>query len=170
MRPGNLAETNSAFSRASSKAMLSGAVRPELPCTARSSISAGTASKAMPALASSVCRARLCEARISGCLPRQMVMTGKSFGRPVALPVGIKLHHGRGGFLNRTPRHVQQRPVEFGAQAPCERDLVGYRLLVDIGVVVVVAHAQQPVLPDLDQTFRRRMQADDQRLFQMFEL
>src|SRR5882757_10926031 len=113
-RPGLFEDTISAFSRASSAAISLGTERPEPCCTARSSISAGTASKAMPAFTSSVCRARLCEARINGVFPRQMVMTGKSFQRPVPLPVGVKFHDGRGGLLDRAPGYVEQRPVELG--------------------------------------------------------
>src|SRR3954453_12743946 len=131
-RPGFFADTDRAFSRASSAAISLGAESPEPCCTARSSISAGTTSNAMPALASSVCRAALCEARINGSFPRQMVMTGKSFQRPIPLPIGVKFHDGRGGLLDRAPRHIEQRPVEFYAQAARERDFIRHRLTVDI--------------------------------------
>src|SRR5947207_1094022 len=102
---------------------------------ARSSMSAGTASNARPALPSSICRARLCDARISGSLPRQIVMPKDSFGMPRLLPVGIKLHDGGRGFLDRAPGHIELRPVEFRAQPPRIGDFVGHRLAVDIVLI-----------------------------------
>ena len=42
----------------------------------------------------------------------------KSFRKPLPLPVGEQFHDRRGGFLDRAPRDVEQRPVELGAQPP----------------------------------------------------
>src|ERR1700688_2353445 len=115
--------------------MSPGAIRREACCTARSSMSAGTASKPLPASASSVCRARLCEARISGNCPRQRLMLkAVSFGQPLPLPVGEQLEDGGRGFFDRAPRHVKLRPIEPGAQSPRKRDLIGNRLAIDIFV------------------------------------
>src|SRR5262249_60265360 len=99
---------------------------------ARSSMSAGTASKARPALPSSICRARLCEARTSGALPRQIVMGENSFGRPRLQPVGVKFHDGGGGFLDRAPGDVELHPIEFSAESPGKSDFVGHGLAIDI--------------------------------------
>src|SRR6202022_734413 len=170
--PGCRMDTRRAFSRARSAAMSSGAERPEACWMARSSISAGTASKSMPALASSACRARLCEARISGNFPRQrLIWKAASFRKPLPLSVGEQFQHGGGGLLDRSPGHVKLRPIEFGAQSPGERDFIGNDLAIDVVVVAGTgAHAQEPVLPDLDQTLRGRMKADHQRFFQRLQL
>src|ERR1035438_8292148 len=113
--------------------MSPGAIRREACCTARSSMSAGTASKAMPALVSSVCRARLFDAKINGNSPRQSLMLkAGSFPQPLPLPVGEQLQDGGRGLLDRSPRHVELRPIELGAQSPRERDFIGDRLAVDI--------------------------------------
>src|SRR5262245_16465019 len=170
-RSGILAETNSAFSCANNAATSPGLSKPDFCWIARSSISAGTASKATPALASSVCRARLCEARISGSFSRHMVIVSASFRKPLPLAVGEKFQHGGRGLLDRAPRHVKLRPTEPSAELPGVGDFVGHRLAVDILIIGGIgAHAQQPVLPDLDQPLRRRMKADDQRLFQCLQL
>src|SRR6266849_4449449 len=134
--PGRRIDTESAFSRARSAAMSPGAERLEACCTARSSISAAIASKLKPALASSVCRARLCEASINGYFPRQrLIPKAASFQKPLPLPVGKQLQHGGGRFLDRSPRHVELHPIEFCAQSPRERDFIGDGLAVDIIVV-----------------------------------
>src|SRR5213592_2580961 len=170
--PGRRVDTESAFSRARSTAMSPGAERLEACCTARSSISAATASNSMPALASSACRARLCEASINGYFPRQrLIPKAASFQKALPLPVGKQLQHRGGRFLNRSPRHVELYPIEFCAQSPRERDFVGDGLAIDIIVVASAGtHAQQPVLPDLDQALRRCVEADHQRLFQRLQL
>src|SRR5690349_15049960 len=121
----------------------------------RSSISAGMVSKARPALVSSICRVRLCDASTSGLFPCQIVMFqvscfkchGSGFIRePRALPVGVKLQDRSRRFLDRPPRHVELRPVEFRAQLFCKSDFVGNRLAID---VIFVARggtdAQEPV-------------------------
>src|SRR5713101_6381817 len=134
--PGWRDDTESAFSRARSAAMSPGAERPEVCCTARSSISAATASKLKPALASSVCRARLCEARINGYFPRQtLISQAGSFHEPLPLPVGKQLQHGGGSFLDRSPGHVELYPIESGAQSPRKCDFICDRLTIDIIVV-----------------------------------
>src|SRR4051794_1891496 len=102
---------------------------------ARSSISAGIASKRMPALPNSICRARLCDARINGSFPRQRVMVQPSLRKPVTLAICIEFQHSGSGFLDRAPRHIQLGPVEFSAKPFCERDLVGYGLAIDVIVV-----------------------------------
>src|ERR1700719_972088 len=113
-------------------------------------MSAGIASNAMPALASSIFRARLCEARINGSVPRQSVMADTSLRLPLPLPVAIKLQDGGGGFLDRSSCHVELRPVEFGAQPPREGNFVGHGLTIDILLAAWArSHAQQPVLPHL---------------------
>src|SRR5206468_10446743 len=135
--------TKHAFSRASRPAISPGAARPEFFCNARSSISAGIASKEMPALASSICRARLCDARISGSFPRQMVIAKTSFREPLPLPIGEQFQHGRGGFLDRAARHVELRPTEFGTQFPGVSDFIGHSLTIDVIIVGGIgAHAQ----------------------------
>src|SRR6185437_14827884 len=96
---------------------------------ARSSISAGTASKSSPASVSSIFRARLCEARINAFDPRQSVML---FREPVPLPVGVEFQDRRSGFLDRAPGHVELRPVEFRGEPLGIGDLIGHRLAVDI--------------------------------------
>ena len=58
-----------------------------------------------------------------------------SFRKPLPLPVGEQFQHRRGGFLDRSPRDVEQRPIELGAQPPRKRDFIGDRLAIDIGVV-----------------------------------
>jgi hypothetical protein len=88
-RAGLIDDTQSAFSRAS-RPRSRRAPKAGILLHARSSISAGMASKEMPALASSICRARLCEARINGSFPRQMVIR-PSFRKPLPLPVGKQL-------------------------------------------------------------------------------
>ena len=83
------------------------------------------------------------------------------------MPVGVQFHDGGGSFLDRSPRDVELRPIEFGAQSPRKRDFIGDHLTIDIVVVAGTgADTQQPVLPDLDQALRRRVQADHQWLFQ----
>src|SRR6266436_1655370 len=155
--PGRRIDTESAFSRARSAAMSPGAERLEACCTARSSISAATASNSMPALASNACRARLCEASISGYFPRQrLIAKAASFQQPLPLPIGKQLQHGGCGFLDQSPR---------------ERDFIGDGLPIDIVIIAWTgAHAQQPVLPHLDQALRGCVEADDQRLFQHLQL
>jgi len=54
--------------------MSAGAERPEACWMARSSISAGTVSKVRPASASSICRARLCDANINESFPHHSVI------------------------------------------------------------------------------------------------
>ena len=73
-------------------------------------------------------------------------------------------------LFDRSPRHIELRPVEFGAQFPGEGDFVGDGLPIDIGVIVAVAHAQQPVLPDLNETLGRGVKTDHQRLLQRLQL
>src|SRR5438309_10706 len=103
--------------------MSPGAERLEACCTARSSISAATASNSMPALASSACRARLCEASINGYFPRQrLIAKAASFQEPLPLPVGKQLQHRGGRFLDRSPCHVALHPIEPCAESPRERD------------------------------------------------
>src|SRR5260370_962060 len=167
--PGWCIDTESAFSRASRAAMSPGAERLEACCTARSLISAATASKAMPALASRICRARLCEASINGYFPRhRLIANAVSFEKPLPLPVGKQLQHRGRRFLDRSPRHVELHPIEFCAQSPRERHFIRDRLAIDIIIIAGTgAHAQQPVLPDLDQALGRRMETDDQRLFEI---
>jgi hypothetical protein len=88
----------------------------------------GTTSKLIPALASSACRVPLCEASINGYVPRQSV-------KPLPLPVGEQFQYRGSGFLDRSPRDVEQRPIELGAQSTRIGDLIGYGLAIDIGVV-----------------------------------
>src|SRR5436305_494446 len=65
----------------------------------------------------------------------------------------------------------EPRPVEIAPQPARKHHLVGNRLAIDVIVVAGTgAHAQEAVLPDLDQPFRRRMQADHQRLLEIFQL
>src|SRR5689334_13873925 len=133
----------------------------------RSSISAAIASNVTPASASSIFRARLCDARINAFGPRQSVML---FSEPVSLPVGVELQHRGGSLLDRAPSHVELRPIEFRGKPLGKGDLVGHRLTIDILFVARTgADAEQTILPDLDQPLRRRMQADHQRLGQMLE-
>src|ERR1700694_205845 len=147
--PGWRADTGRAFSRARRAAMSPGAERLEACCTARSSISVATASKAIPALASIVCRARLCEARINGYFARhRLIAKAVLFRKPLPLPVGEQLQHRRGGFLDRSPRHVELNPIEFCAQSPRERDFIRNSLAIDIIVIAGAGTpAQQPALP-----------------------
>src|SRR5580693_1562137 len=129
-------------------------------------MSAGIASNTMPALASSICRARLCEASINGCCPRQSVMADRSLRLPLPLPVAVKLQDGSGSFLDRSSSHIELRPIEFRTQLSRERNFVGHGLTVNIVLVAwTCPHAQQSILPHLDQTLRCRMQTDHQRLF-----
>src|SRR5260370_16024143 len=150
--PGWRIDTESAFSRARRVAISPGAERLEVCCTARSSISAGTASKSMPALASSICRARLCEASTNGYFPRhRLIPKTVSFRKPLTLPVGEQFKHGGGRLLDRSSRHVELCPIEFCAQSPRERDFIRDCLAIDIIIVSGIgAHAQHPVLPHLD--------------------
>src|SRR6187455_2681376 len=68
---------------------------------------------------------------------------------------GQKLEHGGCGLFDRTARHVDQRPVMPCAQLAGEVDLVGDRLLVDIGIGIVMgAQSEKPVLPDLHNALR----------------
>src|SRR6266566_9273736 len=116
---------------------------------ARSSISAAMASKLRPALASSVCRARLCEASINGFDPRHGVIGKSSFGQPLPLAVGVEFQDRGGGFLDRSPRHVELRPIEFRAEPTRIRDFISHRLAIYIVFAAVARtrpHAQQPVL------------------------
>src|SRR5450631_2109925 len=99
---------------------------------ARSSISAAIASKERPALASSICRVRLCEANINGFDPRQSVIGKSSFRKPLPLAVGVELQDRGGGFLDRSPCHVELCPIEFRAEPPRIGNLVGHRLTVDV--------------------------------------
>src|SRR5260370_6737911 len=47
-----------------------------------------------------------------------------SFRQPLALPVGEQFQDGGGGLLDRSPRHVELRPIESRAQSPRERDFI----------------------------------------------
>src|SRR5215475_9133524 len=98
----------------------------------RSSISAGMASNSSPALASSIFRARLCDARIKTFGPRQNVML---FRKPVPLPIGVEFQYRRGGLFDRAPGHVELRPVEFRGKALGIGDLVSHRLTIDIVLI-----------------------------------
>src|SRR5882672_6290853 len=115
-------------------------------------MSAVMASQPRPALASSICRARLCEASIRGFDPRQIVI-GTSFREPLPLAVGVEFQDRGGGFLDRSPRHVKLRPIEFRTEPPRIGDLIGHSLAIDVVFTVARtrAHAEQPILPDLDQ-------------------
>src|SRR3981081_733939 len=144
--PDSRTDTERAFWRASRAAMSPGAERPEACCAARSSMSAAIASKSMPALDNSVCRARLCEASINGNVPRhRLIPKAASFRKPLPLPVGEQLQHGRGSFLDRSPCHVELCPIEFRAQSPRECDLIRDGLALDVGVVMRIAPAQPTV-------------------------
>ena len=73
------------------------------------------------------------------------------------------------GFLDRTPRNVNQRPIMFGAQPARGGDLVGDRLLIDIFVIVAMRfEAEKSVLPDLHDALRRGEKTHDQRPLEMF--
>src|SRR4030095_1537694 len=110
--------------------------------------SAGMASKAMPALPSSICRARLCEARISGCFPRQMLIAAASFRQPLSLASAEQFQTGRRGSLDRASCHVKLRPAESGAQSPRIGDFIGHLLAINIVVIAGLgAHAEHPVPP-----------------------
>lgn len=85
------------------------------------------------------------------------------------LPVSKQLQYGGSGLLDRPPGHIEVRPIELGAQPTGKSDLVCNRLSVDIFVIAGTGtDAQQSILPDLDQPLRRRVQADNERLLQMF--
>src|ERR1700742_3828404 len=96
-------------------------------------MSAATASNARPALASSILRARLCEARINEVGPRQSVML---FGEPVPLPVSVEFENRCRGFFDRAPGDVELRPIEFRGETLCVSHFVGDRLAIDVILVV----------------------------------
>src|SRR5581483_7546812 len=98
----------------------------------RSSIPAAVASNVSPALASSIFRARLCDARISAFGPRQSAML---FREPVPLPVGVELQHRGGSLLDRAAGHVELRPIELRGKPLGVGDLIGHRLTIDILLV-----------------------------------
>src|SRR5665811_1613067 len=58
-----------------------------------------------------------------------------SFRKPLPLPVAEQFHHRSSGFLDRSPRDVEQCPIELGTQPPRIGDLIGDGLAVDIGIV-----------------------------------
>ena len=62
---------------------------------------------------------------------------GQSRRQPA--PIGEQRHDGGRGFLDRTPRHVDQRPIMLGAKPARERDLLSDRMAIDILVVVADA-------------------------------
>ena len=56
----------------------------------------------------------------------------------LATPFGEKAHHRRRGFLDRTSRHVDARPIVPGAQLARECHFFGHCLAVDILVIVMM--------------------------------
>src|SRR6266566_9535293 len=95
-----------------------------------SSIAAGSIMNAIPAASSIRARAVLAEASISG----------SGFA---AMTPHIELVDCRGGLLDRTPRHVDNRPVMLGEDAARLAHLAADGL--DVGVVggfVMVEHAE----------------------------
>jgi hypothetical protein len=70
----------------------------------------------------------------------------RSFGEPerhhsrkrLATAFGEKAHHRRRGFLDRTSRHVDARPIVPGAQFARECHFFGHCLAVDILVIVMM--------------------------------
>src|SRR5207302_10675423 len=95
-----------------------------------SSIAAGSTVNATPAASSIRARAVLAEARISG----------SAF---TAMPPHIELVDRRGGLLDRAPRHIDDRPVMLGEDAPRLAHLTAHRLNVRvIGGLVVIEHAE----------------------------
>src|SRR5262249_30173117 len=114
--------TADAFSRASSAATSPGWARPARVSMPRSSISAGSIVTGRPADSSTARRAVLFEASTIGSDEDHNDML---LARRLAPTLRQQRDDGRRGFLDRSARHVDHRPVVPGAQAAREGDLLG---------------------------------------------
>ena len=121
-----------AFSRASSAAISPGAERPEC-LLHRALVDIGRNRLEVDA---GIGQQRLPRAALRGQDQRMFSAPRASFRKPLPLPVGKQFHDRRRGFLDRAPRDIEQRPIEFGAQLSRKRDFIGHGLAIDIGVVV----------------------------------
>ena len=165
--PGRKAATTAAFSRASNAATASGACEAAFFSRPRSSMSAGCGSTGMPAASRTARRATLREASTSG--------SGASHSDIVHDAIWRR----RSTSSARTAAAVssiERRVTSISGQLclahkpPRSGNLVGHRFLVDIFVIVAMRfEAEQPVLPNLHNAFRRGEKAHDQRVLKLFD-
>ncbi len=86
------------------------------------------------------------------------------------MPPRQQFHDRCGGLLDRSARHIDDRPMHLNEDPPRLPNLGPHRLDIGIlGSVVVMQHVQ-PVPAQLDQPLGIICQPDDQRAFDFYQL